>query len=646
MGANYVNSSVLVFLMIILLTTMYVYEFSNTIDGDIAGVWFTQEDTTTIEPTERYIIYNSKCRIPDLDPFDRDVIHFHEKKNYVPCTTKDLLTYVVNNGTTAIIYINKTVEPHYAITGTTCRLSYVSRIDDMHINLTEYTEFESGTVLKGNTIIVKCYSKWTEEEVYANAHTVAILNENIRKTALADETKPNVLLIGIDSISRLNIYRTMPKTVKYLQDIEFIEYKGYNKVEDNTFPNLMAILTGNNMSKIDQDCNPYNGNLSKCNFLWNDFKKAGYITAYAEDETNINTFNYMKRGFSEQPTDFCYLPYMLASESLWTSMLDHRSYCSGPETSTERTLNAAKDFVTALSGYPKFGLFWTSTGSHDYLNSPTRFDDVYLKFFRDIFENGVLNNTILIFLSDHGLRFGNILMTTNGWLEERLPFLYLSFPQTFRKSYPKKYENVKTNVIRLTSPYDLHLTLKDVLKMYSNTAIVSDCDSCPTCKSLFQEADEIRSCEEAGIPIHYCTCTGYKDHDPNSSLSKNAVNFILDSLNRETLTNEIAASRCTLLKINKIESASLSESDAQWYKNNTYLMVVFTTIPETILRATVKVMNDPSGRTTFQLQGGISRLDFYKFTSQCISMWAYKIYCYCKVNQLLDMNFFSFWFEV
>ncbi|GJQ85340.1 hypothetical protein Trydic_g12646 [Trypoxylus dichotomus] len=624
---------------------MYVYEFSNTIDADIAGVWFNQEDTTTIEP-ERYIIYNSKCRLPDLDPFNRDVIQFHEKKTYVPCTTKDLLTYVENNGSTAIIYINKTVEPHYAITGTTCRLSYVSRIDDMHINLTEYVEFESGTSLKGNTIIVKCYSKWTEEEVYANAHTVAILNENIRKTAIPDESKPNVLLIGIDSVSRLNIYRTMPKTVKYLQDIEFIEYKGYNKVEDNTFPNLMAILTGNNMSKIIEDCNPYNGSLSKCTFLWDDFKKAGYITAYAEDETNINTFNYMKAGFSEQPTDFCYLSYMLASESLWTSMLDHRSYCSGPETSTERTLNAAKDFVTALSGYPKFGLFWTSTGSHDYLNSPTRFDEVYFKFFRDVYENGILNNTIVIFLSDHGLRFGNILLTTNGWLEERLPFLYLSFPPKFRKSYPKKYEKIKTNLMRLTSPYDLHLTLKDVLQIYSNTANRNVCAGCPTCKSLFQEADEIRSCEDAGIPVHYCTCTGYKYHDPNSSLSKSAVNFILNSLNKKTLTNDIAASRCTLLKTNKIISASISESDAHWYKNNTYLIVVFTTIPETILRATVKVINDPNERTAFELQGDISRLDFYKFTSQCISAWTYKIYCYCKVNQLLDMNFFSFWFEV
>lgn len=461
-----------------------------------------------------------------------------------------------------------------------------------------------------------------------------------------DETKPNILLIGIDSVSRLNIYRTMPKTVKYLHDFGYISYQGYNKVEDNTFPNLMAILTGSNFTTTVNYCNPYNGNLSKCNFIWNDFKKLGYITAYAEDETTINTFTYMKKGFSEQPTDFCYLSYMLAAESLWTTMLDHRSYCSGPETSVERVLNTAKDFSNALRGYPKFGLFWTSTSSHDYLNSPSRFDDVYLNFFEDMHRSGSLDNTILIFLSDHGLRFGNILLTRSGWLEERLPFLFLSFPVHFQQNYRNKYEMLKTNAKRLTSPYDLHLTLKDVLRIYGNVSNLNGSDACPTCKSFFEDVDEIRSCEEAAIPIHYCTCTGYQYHDPDSSISKKAVGFILDGLNNKTLASDIAVSRCTLLKVNKIVSASLSQSDDHWYKNDTYLMVVFTTIPETILQGTVEILDDPTGVTKFKMEGGISRLDFYKFSSQCVTAWSFKIYCYCKFNQLLDMNFFSFWFEV
>lgn len=438
----------------------------------------------------------------------------------------------------------------------------------------------------------------------------------------------------------------MPKTVKLLDELDFIEYKGYNKVEDNTFPNLMAVLTGSNYTRIVDYCSPYSGHVNECDFIWKEFKKAGYITAYAEDETVINTFNYLKEGFSEQPTDFFYMPYMLAAESISKSMVDHRTYCAGPETSIERILNVITDFSTSLKAYPKFGLFWSSSASHDYLNSPSRFDEIYTEFFRELHLSGVMNNTIVIFFSDHGLRFGNILLTRSGWLEERLPFLYISLPPSFRKTYPEKYENVKTNALRLTSPYDLHLMLKDVLYIFTELTKLNGSDACPACKSLFAKNDEIRSCEEAGIPMHYCTCTGYKYFDPTNILSKNAVSYILDTLNNRTLNSDVAASRCTLLKVNEIVSASISQSDEQWYKNDTYLLVVFKTIPETILQATVNVTYVPDGRTKFELQGGISRLDFYKFTSQCINAGAFKIYCYCRFNQLLDMNYFSFWFEV
>lgn len=43
----------------------------------------------------------------------------------------------------------------------------------------------------------------------------------------------SVLLIAIDSISRMNLKRSMPKTAKYLHDNDWIELRGYNKVIHN-----------------------------------------------------------------------------------------------------------------------------------------------------------------------------------------------------------------------------------------------------------------------------------------------------------------------------------------------------------------------------------------------------------------------------
>lgn len=41
---------------------------------------------------------------------------------------------------------------------------------------------------------------------------------------------PSVLMLGIDSISRVNLVRAMPKTAQYLYDNEWFEMSGFNKV--------------------------------------------------------------------------------------------------------------------------------------------------------------------------------------------------------------------------------------------------------------------------------------------------------------------------------------------------------------------------------------------------------------------------------
>lgn len=156
--------------------------------------------------------------------------------------------------------------------------------------------------------------------VYENVH--AILNpEKVRDRNGSQSgnfsRKLSVLVLGIDSVSRLNFYRAMPKTEKYLSETGWIGLKGYNKIGDNTFPNLMAILTGQTPQQAYLQCKPTVAyKLDNCPFIWHNFRNAGYVTAYGEDETALNTFNYLKVGFVEPPTDYYLRPYMLASEKL------------------------------------------------------------------------------------------------------------------------------------------------------------------------------------------------------------------------------------------------------------------------------------------------------------------------------------------
>ncbi|XP_022906056.2 uncharacterized protein [Onthophagus taurus] len=603
---------------------------------------------TTVQPEKRdkYLVNSTMCRIPDVGPWNKDSLYYYRKKKYVPCTYKKLLTYIKNNGSTAVLYIDKSAEPLYSTRGLTCCLSYVHRVSDISVNFTKCEEFKGSIVLKENTVLVKCYNSKNLEEVYSNAHSAAMVSEDVKLKARTLKERldpPSVLLVGIDSVSRWNFERLMPNTFNFLKKHNWASFDGYNKIDDNTFPNLMAILTGRNYSSILKYCDWSKvGLLDTCDFIWKDFKSNGYITAYSEDEIALNTFSYLAPGFQDPPTDLYYIPYIIAAESISFTSLDHMSYCSGPENSAERIFNTAKDFAVSLKDYPKFGLFWTSTGSHNRLNSAGRLDKPTLEFLEDIYTNNVLENTIVIFFSDHGLRFGPFLQTRTGWLEERLPFLYISIPQKLKSKLPLEYSNLIGNKNRLTSPFDFHMTLKDILVMSGLQYNATQSASCPGCISLFKPVKEERSCLEAGITTHWCTCFGYKDINMNNDVVFQATEFAVTSINSDIKANLVSSTKCAQLKLNKIISSSISDNVGG---NSTNLLLVFETMPEMILQTTVKVSYD-NNKPIFALEGSASRLDYYRLSSECITSWGYKKYCYCMYNVFENMNFFNFWFEV
>lgn len=94
-------------------------------------------------------------------------------------------------------------------------------------------------------ILVKC--KFNGKTLYSNSHAIIREKEQIRKR-LNDyqenkkEIRPlSVLMLSIDSISRLNLIRAMPKTAQHLYDNNWFELQGYNKVGRTTHLLLIII---------------------------------------------------------------------------------------------------------------------------------------------------------------------------------------------------------------------------------------------------------------------------------------------------------------------------------------------------------------------------------------------------------------------
>uniref|UniRef100_A0A6P7FR41 Uncharacterized protein LOC114331788 isoform X1 n=1 Tax=Diabrotica virgifera virgifera TaxID=50390 RepID=A0A6P7FR41_DIAVI len=593
---------------------------------------------TTLPPSEpEYLVSSPKCKIPNYHPFNKDTKRFYHKQKYKPCTYKKILTYVTVKDNIATLHVDTESVPSYTSNGVTCCYSNITRVNyskdpDKRVKWSTCTNFVSNVTIFRDPVYVKCLDKKTRKELYENAHAITVMDETIQKKleSFDNTTNPfSILLIGIDSISRLNFIRSLPNTHKFVEQNGWIPLKGYNKMADNTFPNLMAILTGFNNSRAYQVCNPRKlGKLDECPMIWYDFKKLGFITGYAEDSASINTFNYRKVGFTKPPTDYYYRPYILGTENLHKFTKNTGVYCTGPETSGERIMNVAKDFAITFKNYPSFGFFWMNSFSHSDLNSPSGMDDKVKHLLQDITNEGITNNSIVIFLSDHGMRLGGIRLTDTGWLEERLPFIYVSFPSWFKKGFPKEYENFKINSNRLTCPYDLHMTLKHILVLSGRDYKITPGESCPQCKSLFEEVDADRSCADAAIEKHWCTCIGHKKKNFSKKIKTKLATFTLNVIH-DIIRSGNSDHKCAKYSLFKVLDVKISENFSA--KNESYVLLQFQTNPKAVFETTVSYIGDIN-TSNLSLSGDISRLDSYDKHSKCVSDAYLRKYCYCGSN--------------
>lgn len=135
-------------------------------------------------------------------------------------------------------------------------------------------DFVNSSVVKSQIISVQCWRKLMIKKlttVYQNVHFLPINSETVRIKSNVNpkSMKPlSLLIIGIDSISRLNFIRSFPETRKYLVRNKWIEMKGYNRVSRSSLSNMMAILAGKNESEFMKACKEY----KICNLLWDDFR--------------------------------------------------------------------------------------------------------------------------------------------------------------------------------------------------------------------------------------------------------------------------------------------------------------------------------------------------------------------------------------
>lgn len=332
----------------------------------------------------------------------------------------------------------------------------------------------------------------------------------------------------------------------------------------NTVPNLLALITGYNRTRAISLCDPREElGLERCKFIWKLYQQLGYVTAFGEDDTLNNTFNPKLKGFRDVSVDYHLHPYLMAAKQWLSIKTEDSQTCLGFHHTAEHVYEYALEFARRYLNDSFFGLFWTNMHNHGGSISRTALRDEYtLEYLSRLRNHGILNRSIVIFLSDHGLRAGPTWQTPLGWLEDRLPFLYIWLPPHLQQSHPEFVQALKVNRKRLTSPYDLYVTLKHILRIgrpHHLDELLGDSQDCPNCQSLFLPISNNRTCADAGISDHWCACRSYYRYRSFLERDYLMAALVVQNVNNmyESYASNKFAGRCQPLTLANITKAYL-----------------------------------------------------------------------------------------
>nr|XP_023013042.1 uncharacterized protein LOC111503061 [Leptinotarsa decemlineata] len=581
-----------------------------------------------------FLIETVGCRIPFMKPYDNSIKQFITAPK-MPICNKGIPPLFQANLTT--IFLDNSSLPAYNISDQNqlqcCYKAFWRKEpkEDENDNKIQYSDscygFNNSIKIEEEFIEVSC--KYRNAGIYRDMFSFVPLKNTTNTTR---PKTPSVLVVGLDAVSRLNLHRQMPQTVGVLQTMGAVELLGYNKVGDNTFPNLIPVLTGMTEEELVASCWPSSEHhFDNCSFVWKEYKRRGYTTAYGEDASWMGLFNYERRGFQKQTVDYAYNYFnRWSEEKIGNSHNMNVNECVGGRLVYRDLLEYINKFATVmdLNNLPYFGFFWGASISHDYLNQPKLADPIYRSFFRSLKDEGHLENTVLIFMSDHGIRWGGIRQTFQGRMEERLPFVFILLPDWYKSQQPMGYRNLRKNSKRLTTPFDLHETLVDLTDPYELKEDSWNRKEQHRGVSLFRSIRENRTCGEAGIVPHWCTCQRSTEIGVDMPEVLKAASFAVENMNQQL----VGYAQCSRLRLDLVLNARLMTYDGKITedddKTEDYMLTVRTLPGEGVFEVTLRYNTNLTGN--YSIVGTISRLNLYGKQSSCITDFHLKLYCFCK----------------
>ncbi len=267
---------------------------------------------------------------------------------------------------------------------------------------------------------------------------------------------------------------------------------------------------------------------------------------------------------SQPPTTHYGRPFQLGLFKTGLSTLD--TYCVSGRSNFQVNIDYASDFMHTYKDSGFFGLTFLNQYSHDSNENLNWIDDHLLHFLENFKRNKALSSsTILILFSDHGARYGSIRKSVKGLLHERNPFFSIYLPGLFEERYPDQARSLRENSNKISTPMDVHETLKNLLDLEQTNAATTAKQtkfSGGRSTSLFRPIPATRNCNQAGVEPHWCSCLKRTQLAVDDGLVEMAHVFI-EYLNKKILDGH--SEECEPLELDNVNKVFLLDSFVNSY---------------------------------------------------------------------------------
>ena len=274
----------------------------------------------------------------------------------------------------------------------------------------------------------------------------------------------NILILYIDSLSRANAIRQLNKTMSFFE--QFMSYKGgfnekypseiyhsfqffkYQSFVGHTSTNYPFLFMGqkkNNKNKI---------------YRTKNLKKKGYITSNAHDYCDIENTNLKHTFTMEELYDHQFIICDKSNESINLNTIR----CFYDKQNIEQLYDYTEQFWRKYSNNRKYSLISTNHGHEGTLAVIKYVDDIIINFLNRLFNDGLLKETSIILLSDHGVGMPSIYYLYDFYkIEINLPVFFIIINDRKNITYEEQYKYMNENQQTFITAFDIYNTIENLI---------------------------------------------------------------------------------------------------------------------------------------------------------------------------------------